>query len=240
MLGNEKLTGSVTNVFDEEHLDNVQEIRREIATVEAERKRLMDAFSGLELTSLTKGYGQVSAAIESRTRGDDADATWRSQRFASDSDALSTRSGTSVGTTLSISRSAYSSRRARPMKSGSPIISRPGSLHRKNSTSSVTSQGKIIGSTLPIPPVPALPSSLGLFNVGNNSSISLARSHIPLSSLAEDDGAENEGNAATDEQNETADIRKRREEVGARYDARLEYLQAKLKGAELHEKLMRK
>lgn len=123
------------------------------------------------------------------------------------------------------------------MKSGSPIISRPGSLHRKNSTSSVTSQGKIIGSTLPIPPVPALPSSLGLFNVGNNSSISLARSHIPLSSLAEDDGAENEG---TDEQNETADIRKRREEVGARYDARLEYLQAKLKGAELHEKLMRK
>ena len=41
-------------------------------------------------------------------------------------------------------------------------------------------------------------------------------------------------------ENEMEDIRRRREEVSLRYEARLEYLRAKLKGAQLHEKLMRK
>jgi hypothetical protein len=36
------------------------------------------------------------------------------------------------------------------------------------------------------------------------------------------------------------DIRRRREEVQQRYDARLDYLRAKLKSAELHEKLLRR
>jgi hypothetical protein len=39
---------------------------------------------------------------------------------------------------------------------------------------------------------------------------------------------------------ELEDIRRRREEVNNRYEARLEYLRAKLKGAQLHEKLMRR
>ena len=39
---------------------------------------------------------------------------------------------------------------------------------------------------------------------------------------------------------ELADIRRRREEVTARYEARLEYLRARLKGAELREKILRK
>ena len=37
-----------------------------------------------------------------------------------------------------------------------------------------------------------------------------------------------------------ADIRRRRTEVTARYEARLEYLRARLKGAELREKLMKR
>ena len=41
-------------------------------------------------------------------------------------------------------------------------------------------------------------------------------------------------------ESEMDDIRRRREEVSRRYDARLEYLRAKLKGAQLHERLMRK
>jgi hypothetical protein len=41
-------------------------------------------------------------------------------------------------------------------------------------------------------------------------------------------------------ENEMDDIRRRREEVSARYEARLEYLRARLKGAELHEKLLKK
>jgi hypothetical protein len=43
-----------------------------------------------------------------------------------------------------------------------------------------------------------------------------------------------------DEEDEMEDIRRRREEVSVRYEARLEYLRAKLKGAQLHEKLLRK
>ena len=45
---------------------------------------------------------------------------------------------------------------------------------------------------------------------------------------------------AEDIENEMEDIQRRREEVSLRYEARLEYLRAKLKGAQLHEKLMRK
>lgn len=36
------------------------------------------------------------------------------------------------------------------------------------------------------------------------------------------------------------DIRRRREEVAQRYETRLDYLKAKLKGAQLHEKLLKK
>lgn len=39
---------------------------------------------------------------------------------------------------------------------------------------------------------------------------------------------------------EMDDIRRRREEVAQRYEARLDYLKAKLKGAQLHEKLLKK
>jgi hypothetical protein len=37
-----------------------------------------------------------------------------------------------------------------------------------------------------------------------------------------------------------SEMRRRRLEVEARYEARLEYLRARLKGAELHERVMRK
>lgn len=40
-----------------------------------------------------------------------------------------------------------------------------------------------------------------------------------------------------DAESELAAIRARRQEVAARYEARLEYLRAKLKGAELHERV---
>lgn len=41
-------------------------------------------------------------------------------------------------------------------------------------------------------------------------------------------------------ESEMSEIRRKRSEVTARYDARLEYLRARLKGAEMHEKLLRK
>jgi len=41
-------------------------------------------------------------------------------------------------------------------------------------------------------------------------------------------------------ESEMVDIRRRRAEVVARYEAKLELLRAKLKGAEMHEKLLRR
>jgi hypothetical protein len=41
-------------------------------------------------------------------------------------------------------------------------------------------------------------------------------------------------------ENEMSDIRRRRAEVVARYEARLEFLRVRLKGAEMHEKLLKR
>jgi hypothetical protein len=72
----------------------------------------------------------------------------------------------------------------------------------------------------------------------------------PLASVAEDGGVvgriegglleadEDEEYAALE--SEMGDIRRKRGEVTARYDARLEYLRARLKGAEMKERLLRK
>lgn len=65
-----------------------------------------------------------------------------------------------------------------------------------------------------------------------------------MQSVAEDEGKSLHGTLRTDEDHEVEtemeDIRRRREEVSKRYEARLEYLRAKLKGAQLHEKLVKK
>lgn len=72
-----------------------------------------------------------------------------------------------------------------------------------------------------------------LGELGSVSSISLAKLHGPVSPT---DG-DSEMSAL---ESELFDIRRRRQEVTARYQDRLEYLRAQLKGAELREKLLRK
>lgn len=114
-----------------------------------------------------------------------------------------------------------------------------------------------------------MPLGLGRLGVGSTSSVNLARSatHLPLPPVAEGDGRESldtthpsgsqlygrpltmvssgSRDVADDSEIaalevEMADIRRRRTEVVGRYEERLEYLRAKLKGAELHEKLLRR
>jgi len=67
----------------------------------------------------------------------------------------------------------------------------------------------------------------------HTSSLSRSTGHLPLEMV-------DEGANGTDTNGELADIRRRRQEVIDRYETRLEYLRARLKGAELHEKLLRK
>lgn len=54
------------------------------------------------------------------------------------------------------------------------------------------------------------------------------------------ESGEDRAMAIDGDEEEMEEIRRRREEVMMRYDARLEYLRARLKGAQLHEKLLRK
>jgi len=80
-----------------------------------------------------------------------------------------------------------------------------------------------------------------LRELGSVSSVNLARDssvHLPYNSpvreVPEDDIS------ISVLENELSDIRHRRGEVMARYQERLEFLRAQLRGAELREKLMRK
>lgn len=264
-------TPSIYNVFDDEHLTTVKDITQEMLNVEAEAKRLMDAFNGLEVTTLAKGQRHhVRPSLKSADfgKGSNPESSWglesdgRSQRkITLADDSISVRSGTSAGTapsvTISMARSAYPNNkipRTKLSQLNSPTSvltnsnSRPGSLHRKNSSSSVTSERRL-GKMMP-PPVPALPNSIshGHLKAANSSNVSLVRStgHLPMNTVPEDENLSMTGTTNTirldpeDVETEMEDIRRRREEVRQRYDARLEYLRAKLKGAQLHEKLMRK
>ncbi|KAK0201977.1 hypothetical protein DFS33DRAFT_1036925 [Desarmillaria ectypa] len=253
-----KYSGTMNDVFDEGDLKSSEEIRQEMAAVESERKRLMDAFHGLEVTASTKKHHQRGKIHEDSSAGDAS--TWtlipdsRSQRRmalnSADSDVTSIRSGTSINTT-------YTGRRVVRQKTTSSLAttSRPGSLHRKNSVSSVSSgrAAGIGGGGLAPPPVPSLPMGMSLNHryTASGSSINITKSsgHPSMRSVPEDEIRSVAGRSASgrsdkkeaDEmEDEMEDIRRRREEVNLRYEARLEYLRAKLKGAQLHEKLIKK
>ncbi len=256
---------------DDGELKSSKDIRAQIEAVEAEGRRLMDAFNGLELSALTRK--SQSPALPSSghfLQGFDSfDSSW-SFRPAKDADGMSLRSTTSNGTSLSAHRSPVRTPRTLP---NPPLVSQPILLGRKSSLSSISSRGRS-GPTNGAPHLPALPSSLGRLWAASSSSVNLTRStgHLPLAPVAEGDSRESvEGHVrhlhidtspsallgttpnssrkngvVGDEgdmialESEMAEIRRRRVEVMGRYDERLGYLRAKLKGAELHEKLLRR
>ena len=76
-----------------------------------------------------------------------------------------------------------------------------------------------------------------------SSALPRSPSHLDLAKLkgnAESVSTGSIGLEDGEDESEISDIRKRRDDLVARYTARLEFLRAKLKGAELHEKLLRK
>jgi hypothetical protein len=95
-----------------------------------------------------------------------------------------------------------------------------------------------------VPPVPSLPSGYGHLGMAGSSNVSLTRS-TGMDALVEDEQSIGASTMRVQEdevqaENEMYDIRARREEVSMRYETRLEYLRARLKGAQLHEKLLKK
>lgn len=221
----------------------------------------MDAFSGLELSTLTKRRRTAAtsprdsvATLVPDLRGTLSVRRQRKDSDAADGDAGSMRSATSAGTTQSTT-----SRRGRPaLKPGGPVqmqtsgllsasSSRVGSLHRKNSASSVGSSRLGIGTNgsgngnLMVPPVPPLPLGMSLGQMGSTPSLTRSTGHLPMGVVREDEAVLTiDLDDERDFGQEMDELRRRRDEVAARYEARLEYLRAKLKGAELHAKLLHK
>jgi len=253
--------------LDDDVLKSSKEIRAQIEAVEAEGRRLMDAFNGLELSALTRKsqpnpISALPSAAHFLQRLDSFENGWSSQS-SKDPDGMSMHSTTSNGTSH---RSPVRSLRTAP---NAPLVSQPVSLARKASLSSISSRGRG-GSASGTPYLPALPSSLGRLWSGSSSSVNLARStgHLPLATVTEGESIERNkrplrldtslavpsgstptsprknGMISDDEdlaalETEMVEIRRRRAEVMGRYEERLGYLRAKLKGAELHEKILR-
>jgi len=255
----EKSISTIRDIFDNENLSSATEIRNAIALAEDEGRRLVEAFNNLENTTIRRIQKQKARRLPTTTPANInvllGGKEWREHRLISspssplldsksrhilssvesNSDGISIRSGSSIKTSLSQSRSISSLPKQQPVSPLSPHF-RTSSITtpRKNSVSSVSSQA------------PSL-ASAGMLGV-SSSTLSRSTSHLALRRLKDNQmsvSTETVGqivpdHADDDEGEELSDIRKRREDLIGRYTARLEFLNAKLKGAELHEKLLRK
>ena len=242
---------TMSDVFDDENLTSAKDIGAAIKTSEDEARKLVDAFNELEASALRRFQRQharrlpvttpdVNVLLEGRE--------WREHRLIpspssvfdfkerymfnsadSTGDGLSIRSGSSHQTSISQAKS-ISSLRKNPLSSPlSPRFRTPPLFPaRKNSISSISSQKFSFSSTQ----MSAVTSSSSLPRSGSNHALpKLKGKNASKESIGLENG---------DDESEISDIRRRREELVARYTARLEFLRAKLRGAELHEKLLRK
>lgn len=257
------LSGS-TNAADPDNLSSL-ELKRQIATLEAEGRRLLDAFNGLELTALTRRHPPRTPSVR-RVRVGTGGSDYGSKGGGSEyggrgggseyegSGYLSTGRGTpcEADTQSMYSASAASSvsqPRSQPQSYRNPSLRAPPSTlsasARKRSMSSISSRARVPtnGSMHASHSSPGLTPSK-LQELGSVSSVNLARDssiHLPSTvhnSLVREVPDDDASISALE--GELSDIRRRRGEVTARYQARLEYLRAQLRGAELKEKLMRK
>ncbi|KAI0712278.1 hypothetical protein C8Q76DRAFT_734074 [Earliella scabrosa] len=273
---------SMSDIPDDDQVESVQDIRHQIELVEAEGRRLLDAFNGLELSTLTKRQRKPPVIPPLPSVGSLHDGNWPAGlRAGKDTDALSFKSSGSARTARSLKRSPSFGSKLRNATSAGTLSAQQPSVIRKGSMSSVSSRGRSGLATL-----------TGHLALGSSSSVNLARStgHLPLETVEETEGrparqaksrngstrrdsrwaetsvgsvvgspispsarsdvgstgSGKRGAGQIDDEElvsieaELADIRRRRAEVTARYEGRLEYLRARLKGAELREKILRK
>ncbi|KAF9052513.1 hypothetical protein BDZ89DRAFT_1056853 [Hymenopellis radicata] len=223
------------DIFEDGGLSTSKELIQFINDLEEEGRRVMKAFDELEQSTASRPSKQD---IDHQTPGHTTttilltDPDWRDptsksamllpdarmpkhQRHTSN-DALSVRSASSMKA-KPLSRSTSSR--------ASPFQATP--LHRKGSLSSLSSQGT---SSLSVRPA-----------LSNHGSLSRSAGHLPLSILREGERSSDTVDLGSEEMDtDVMDIRRRRLDVAGRYEARLEYLRARLKGAELHEKLLKK
>jgi hypothetical protein len=210
-------------------------VKEEIANVEREMQGLMDAFGGLEMSLA------VSAGIPSAPRG---------SIYQSESN---NGSETSLNYTPSLSGAVESSRPSLTLspKSRSKAFMYPIGVGKRPSAELLrdaiprtsSSSNSVYLKPLPPNPLPlngkvpvrSSPSSTPMSVEGSLPSINghhtLRRARLPHV-----DGSLGSISSPTD----LSDVRRRRAEVAQRYEARLDFLRAKLKSAEMREKLRRR
>ena len=246
----ETIATTMSDVFDDDNLISAKDIRAAITTSEDEVRKLVDAFNELEASALRRFQTQharrlpvttpdVNILLEGRE--------WREHRLIlspspvldfkerymlnstdSTGDGISIHSGSSHQTSISQAKSISSLRRNPPGSPLSPHFRSPPLLPaRNNSISSISSQGVSFNSTR-------------MLAISSSSSLPRSGSHLALPELKGKNASKESIGLEGDDESEISDIRRRREELVARYTARLEFLRAKLKGAELHEKLLKK
>ncbi|KAJ7285083.1 hypothetical protein C8J57DRAFT_1497938 [Mycena rebaudengoi] len=263
------IPGGSNDIFDDENLQTAETIRKVIALVEAEGRRLVSAFDDLETSAVIRysqehGHRLPSSRIISQhgsTRPPNRSRS-NSQRDPLPADPQSVRPNKSLRTSRSVASLfnhaastapppvAFSQSMPPPSSLRSTLSAsarRLPSLRHKASSSSISSQGaSSILSLSTARPSPA-PSPLpGLSRA--SSTLSRSTSHLPLPLPVPVHGT---GSTSTmmellnqtplsEGGEELKEVRRRRAEMTGRCEARLEYLRAKLKGAELREKLLKK
>lgn len=232
------------------------ELRAEIAGIEEESRGVVDMFNGLELSTLTKHRPSIGHAMLSGVetiKGSPPNSGGKEGKgigewtFLPD---LKTMPSISNGSTKSSSkRMSITSASMRSL-----------GLNRKGSLGFLGKRQQ------PLPPLPPLPSaSTSVLPTSNSSSSSLHpmihgqqnRSSPQLAvdrsgssrrlSVASKNPSEWRVSIAFDEsdpqmgalEKELDDIRRKRADVILRYERRLEYLRARLRSAELHERLLK-
>ncbi|KAF4596331.1 hypothetical protein EYR40_007982 [Pleurotus pulmonarius] len=257
------------DVYNDNNLITSKDIQQEIAHVEVEYKSLLDAFNGLEMTTLVRTQVQELRRLPVQTPTSPlalmAGHDWRDYSQAAPStstlpvadsgDHASIRSTSSRKSSRSSSSGNLFGRGKQhsgtPQRVSSPLspLKRAAST-KKSSTSSLSlsSQGTPQSSSS----MPArLHTNGGTLHPGMHGTFKPSRSanHLPLSALHEHpsrtsqdviDLADPEHTPRPTSTSELEDVRHRKAELMQRYEARLEYLRARLKSALLHEKLLRK
>ncbi|KAG6865177.1 hypothetical protein C0991_004620 [Blastosporella zonata] len=245
-------TSNSSEIFDERNLYTAKDIRAAIIATEAEAQRIHDAFDGLESSTSFRVTQQnahrLRAATPEHVIALMDGSNWRTYKppkspqlegkhrpvppsIDTTTDNTSVRSiSSSIKRSLSHSKSISSLNPSSPLSARFPpsASSPPPSILRKNSASSIPSQVRL--------------------GVSSNTSLSRSTGHLPLDMVAEGKdathpsrpGTANTDNTDTNRHPEVSEIQRRRDEVMARYVARLEFLQVRLKSAELHEKLLRR
>jgi hypothetical protein len=217
---------SAKDIFDDESLLTAKDIRAAIASTQAEATRLLDVFNQVESTTSQRIHLQTVQRLPSATspRSPDTKHHRRVPGALDLSDGASVDSISSARTSLSRSKSVSSLRSK--LHPSSPLSSRHLSpIHSTHSVSSLASQ-------VPSQGLPAVSSTTVAY-----SSRSMLAGSEEMQSL---DAVGHELVEEASTHTGVYEVQQRRKDVMARYEARLEYLRARLKGAELHEKLLRK